>query len=254
MISGTVLATLFAVALAAGFIDTVAGGGGLLTIPALLLAQVPPVQALATNKLQGSFGTCTAATIMVRRRLVRLPEIGLMCLWVLIGSAAGTFFVQFVDARTLDVAVPVVLGGIALYFLLAPQTGEVQSVPRIGRLPFDGLVAPGIGFYDGVFGPGTGSFFTLAGVSLRGMTLVTATAQAKVLNFVTNAASLAIFIAGGQVQWAIGAVMITGQVLGATAGSMAVVKGGARLIRPMVVTVCLLMLAHYFWREGLLPF
>lgn len=242
---------LFAAATVAGFVDTVAGGGGLITLPVLLLAQLPPVHALATNKLQGSFGTFTASYAMLRRRLVRWAEVRWPFAAALAGAAAGTFAVQHVHAGALDVIIPVVLVGIGLYFLLAPGAGDVERRPRLGAGAYRNGVVPAIGFYDGFFGPGTGSFFSLAGVSLRGQSLVTATANAKLLNFASNAASLAVFVVGGKVVWMAGAVMIVGQVIGAWLGSHAVVRGGARLIRPLIVVMCTAMVLRYAWQKGL---
>lgn len=254
ILSPETLAMLFVAATVAGFVDTIAGGGGLITIPMLLLAQVPPLHALATNKLQGSFGSLTAASMMVRRGLVRLSDMRVLFLCSLAGAALGAFAVQFVHTDTLDVVIPVVLTCIALYFLLAPNAGVLDSRPRIKPGTYQSMVVPGIGFYDGMFGPGTGSFFSLAGVSLRGQNLVTATAHAKVLNFASNVASLMVFIVGGKVLWTIGAAMIAGQVIGAWFGAHAVVRGGTRLIRPVIVTVCFVMLGRYLWQKGLLPF
>lgn len=254
VLSPEVLAMLFGAAAIAGFVDAIAGGGGLITIPVLLLAQVPPLQALATNKLQASSGSLTASLMVIRRGLVRLPEVRPLFIASLIGSGIGAIAVQFMQAQTLDVVIPVVLVGIALYFVLAPGAGAVERHPRIGSTVYRSTVVPGIGFYDGMFGPGTGSFFSLAGVALRGQNLITATANAKVLNFASNIASLAIFIIGGKVVWAAGAAMICGQVLGAWGGSHAMVRGGTRLIRPMIVTVCFVMLGRYLWQKGLLGF
>jgi uncharacterized membrane protein YfcA len=254
VLSPEILAVLFSAALVAGFVDTLAGGGGLITIPVLLLAQVPPLHALATNKLQGSFGSFTASLMVLRRRLVRWSEMRILFVCSLIGAAIGAYAVQFVDAQTLDIVIPVVLVGIALYFVLAPNAGAIEKKPRVNEAAYRGAVVPGIGFYDGMFGPGTGSFFSLAGVALRGHTLLTATAQAKVLNFASNIASLAVFIAGGKVLWVAGAAMVAGQVIGAWGGSHAMVRGGTRLIRPMIVTVCVVMLGRYAWQKGLLAF
>lgn len=245
---------LFAAAAVAGFVDAIAGGGGLITIPVLLLAQIPPLQALATNKLQASSGSLTASLMVIRRRLVKWSEMRVLFVCSLIGSALGAFAVQFVSTQTLDIVIPVVLVVIGLYFLLAPNAGAVEQKPRLSRKAYRSTVVPGIGFYDGMFGPGTGSFFSLAGVSLRGYNLVTATAQAKVLNFASNLASLVVFIAGGKVVWAAGGAMIAGQVLGAWGGSHAMVRGGTKLIRPMIVTVCVVMLGRYLWQKGLISF
>lgn len=251
LLSPEILAGLFAAAAIAGFVDAIAGGGGLITIPVLLLAQVPPLHALATNKLQGSFGSLTASLMVLRRGLVSWADMRTLFTCSLIGAAIGAYAVQFVRTQTLDIVIPMVLVGIALYFLLAPNAGALERKPRVNRTAYQGMVVPGIGFYDGMFGPGTGSFFSLAGVALRGQNLITATAQAKVLNFASNIASLAVFIAGGKVWWAAGAAMICGQVLGAWGGSHAMVRGGTRLIRPMIVTVCAVMLGRYLWQKGL---
>ncbi len=252
VLSPEILAMLFSAAMVAGFVDAIAGGGGLITIPVLLLAQVPPLHAIATNKLQGSCGSLTASLMVLRRRLVHWSEVRALFVSSLIGAAVGACAVQYVRAQTLDIVIPVVVVGIALYFLLAPNAGTIDSRPRLSRAAYRGVVVPGIGFYDGMFGPGTGSFFSLAGVALRGQNLIAATAHAKVLNFASNIASLAVFIAGGKVLWTAGAAMVAGQVIGAWGGSHAMVRGGTRLIRPMIVTVCVVMLGRYLWQKGLL--
>jgi hypothetical protein len=253
-LSGDMLAILFFVALTAGFIDAMAGGGGLITIPALMLMQLPPILALGTNKLQGCSGSFTATIAMVRNRQITLAEMRLPFLTAFVGAGIGTFAVQHIDAKALDSLIPFILVGIGLYFLLSPTAGQVDSKPRLGTGLYRFLVIPVIGFYDGFFGPGTGSFFSLVGVSLRGQNLISATAAAKVLNFATNVASLAMFVIGGKVIWLIGLVMVCGQVIGSYAGAHAAIKGGARLIRPVIVLVCFGMVCRYFWQKGMLPF
>lgn len=254
VLSPEILAVLFVAATLAGFVDAIAGGGGLITIPVLLLAQVPPLHTLATNKLQGSFGSLTATLMMLRKGLIQFANVRLLFICSLIGAALGAFAVQFVSTKTLDVVIPAVLVAIALYFLLAPNAGAIDSKPRMTDGTYRGTVVPAIGFYDGMFGPGTGSFFSMAGVALRGQNLVTATANAKALNFASNLGSLLVFIFGGKVVWIAGAVMIAGQIVGAWGGSHAMVRGGTKLIRPMIVTVCVVMLGRYLWQKGLLPF
>jgi len=253
-LSPEVLAMLFAAAAIAGFVDAIAGGGGLITIPVLLLAGLPPLHALATNKLQASSGSGTASLMVIRRGLVHLGDVRPLFLASLVGSAIGTVAVQFIRADALDIIIPVVLVSIATYFLLAPNAGHIEKKPRLNQALYRGTVVPGIGFYDGMFGPGTGSFFSLAGVALRGQNLITATANAKVLNFASNIASLTVFVFGGKVVWIAGAAMIAGQVIGAWGGSHAMVRGGTKLIRPMIVTVCVVMLGRYLWQKGLLAF
>ncbi|MBO1504066.1 sulfite exporter TauE/SafE family protein [Serratia proteamaculans] len=235
------LGVLFVVALLAGFIDSIAGGGGLLTVPALLAVGVPPAQALATNKLQSVGGSFSASLYFIRRRAVDLKDQKLTILLALIGSVAGTILVQHMRADLLRQMLPLLVIGIGLYFLLTPRLGESDRQRRLSALPF-GLVAGGcVGFYDGFFGPGAGSFYALAYVTLCGFNLAKSTAHAKVLNFTSNFGSLVLFIIGGKVVWSIGLVMLVGQVLGARLGAHMVMTRGQRLIRPMIVIVSLVM-------------
>ena len=246
-LSNEVLLLLLLAAFVAGFIDTLAGGGGLITIPALLLAGVAPLEALATNKLQSVFGVLTASLTLLRRRLLIWSEMRGLFLAALIGSALGAASVQFVNPAALDFVIPLVLAGIAVYYLLAPKAGDLETQPRLHEKSFRLLVVPVIGFYDGMFGPGTGSFFSTAGVALRGLDLIKATIRAKILNLATNLAAVLVFAAGGHMLWKVGAVMLVGQMAGAWLGTHAVIRGGSRLIRPLLVTVCLVMLARYFF-------
>ncbi|MHB8884144.1 MAG: TSUP family transporter [Methylovirgula sp.] len=235
----------------AGFVDTIAGGGGLITLPLLLLSGLPPIAALATNKLQGSFGTLVATLTLLARRQIVLAEIGPGFAMAFCGGLIGALAVRWTHPKALDVLIPIVLGAIALYFLFAPKAGEIAGKARLAPALYRRLVVPAIGFYDGFFGPGTGSFFALAGVALRGETLLRATAFAKVLNFGSNLAAFLIFLLAGKVVWLAGAAMVCGQILGAYAGAHAVIRGGARLIRPLIVVICFAMLARYAWQKGL---
>jgi len=240
-LSWELLTFLFFIGIVAGFIDTIAGGGGLIALPALLLANVPPLQALATNKLQGTFGTLTASTIMLSKKMVTWPTIRIAFFMSLAGSVLGTLLVHLVDAELLMLLIPVVLMSIALYFGLSKDAGARERSPRISEKKYQGLFVPLIGFYDGFFGPGTGSLFTLANVALMGRTLIKATANAKCLNFASNIASLCIFIVTGYISWLIGGAMVIGQIIGARLGSHVVLNHGQQWVRPLIVLVCVLM-------------
>lgn len=246
----TLLLMLVGVALMAGAVDAVAGGGGLLTLPALLLAQVPPVNALATNKLQSCFGTFTSAVSMYRGGLAGSVKMTVPFFCALGGSAVGTVMVQFLDASALTLLVPIVLATIALYFIFMPKYTDAEREPKMGTGLYHSVVIPGIGFYDGTIGGGTGSFFTAAGISLRGQRIVPASAQARIMNFGTNIASLVVFAFSGKMLWLVGGAMAVGQVVGAYLGATAVSRGGARLVRPVVVVICLAMLVQYLWQQG----
>jgi len=236
---------LFSVAVIAGFLDTLAGGGGLISLPALILSGIPPLAALGTNKLQGSMGTATATLMMFKKKKVRFEDVKFLMLFAFIGSASGSIAVQFMDTDLLNYIVPSILFIIAIYFLVSPHADEKDKKPKISSRNYKMMVVPAIGWYDGMFGPGTGSFFALAGVSLRGHGLINSTAIAKSLNFSTNFASLLIFLMAGQVVWVVGLLMMTGQFIGAWSGSHFLFKINPRILRFIVVFMCFGMLAKY---------
>lgn len=236
---------LFTVAIVAGFLDTLAGGGGLLTLPALMMSGLPPLAALATNKLQSSMGTATASIMMFRGRRVRWSQVKYLMLSALIGSALGTLIIQFIDAEVLTLIIPIVISCIGIYFLITPVVDEQNKVAKVSERRYKNLVVPIIGCYDGIFGPGTGSFFTLAGRALRAQPFLEATAIAKTLNFSTNFASLIVFLFAGHVVWLAGLVMMVGQFIGAWLGSHCLFKIPVNYLRYLVVFMCFAMLAKY---------
>ncbi|MFK3661205.1 sulfite exporter TauE/SafE family protein [Scandinavium sp. NPDC088450] len=247
MVSPLLLVALFFVALLAGFIDSLAGGGGLLTIPALLAVGMSPANALATNKLQACGGSLSSSLYFVRRGVVNLKEQKLNILMTFIGSMTGALLVQHVKSDVLRQILPLLVIGIGLYFLLMPRLGEEDRQRRLHGLPF-ALIAGGcVGFYDGFFGPGAGSFYALAFVTLAGFNLAKSTAHAKVLNATSNVGGLLLFIIGGEVLWATGFVMMAGQFLGARMGSRLVLSKGQKLIRPMIVIVSAVMSAKLLY-------
>lgn len=240
-----VILMLTAVAAVAGFIDAIAGGGGLLTIPAMLLANIPPVLTLGTNKLQAASGALTASITMIKKGVVSPSKMKLAIAGAFIGSVLGTIAVQMSPPDMLEKLIPFLIAAIGIYTLFAPSLGEVEAEPRVSESTWQRVVAPLIGFYDGYVGPGTGMFFALGNVALRGRQIITATGAAKVLNLSTNIASLIFFIIGGNVLWKVGLAMMVGQTIGAYAGSHMVVKGGSKIIRPVIVLVCLAMVTKY---------
>ncbi len=236
-----ILGILFVVSLLAGFIDSIAGGGGLLAVPALLAVGIPPAQALATNKLQSVGGSFSASLYFIRRGAVNLSEQKLTIALTFVGGVAGAILVQHIRADVLRQVLPILVIGIGLYFLFTPRLGENDRQRRLAAVPFAFIGGGCIGFYDGFFGPGAGSFYALAFVTLCGFNLAKSTAHAKVLNFTSNLGSLLFFILGGKVLWGIGLVMLVGQVLGARLGAQMVLTKGQRMIRPMIVVVSFVM-------------
>lgn len=237
MLDPMVLLALAGVGMLAGFVDAIAGGGGMIALPALLSAGLPPVAALATNKLQGSVGTAMAALTFWRRGFVSLRALLPAMLLTFAGSLSGALVVKQLDVSVLDVAVPVALIGIALYFLFAPNLSDVDKTARLPFQRFVPVLGFAIGFYDGIFGPGTGSFFTIGFVMLFGLGMTRASGNTKVLNLVSNLAALVIFIFSGDVVWPVGIAMAAGQVLGGYIGARTGIRFGAKVIRPLVVLV-----------------
>ena len=232
---------LFVVAIIAGCLDTLAGGGGLLTVPVLLSTGLMPVQALAVNKFQGSFGVMTASFRFWRMGLIDIRAMLLPFVASLIGAGLGTVTVTMVDPEQVKKLVPILLLAVAAYFLLSPKLPVDDRPARLPIWWLAGFFAPLIGFYDGFIGPGTGSFFMLALVALFGHNVRRATANTKALNMASNLASLAVFVAGGHVVWSYAIVMAVGQVLGALIGARLVVGRAVVLIKPLLVIMCVLM-------------
>lgn len=224
---------LIAVAGMAGFIDAMAGGGGLLTLPALLTAGVPPVAALGTNKLQSSFGTAIACFRFWRAGHIHLRSMRATVLMVLAGAAGGAMAVQVIDPSALAAILPVLLVGIAGYFLLSPRMTDDDRERRLGPAGV-GIAAGAIGFYDGFFGPGAGSFYTLVFLTLAGFGLLKATAHTKLVNFTSNVVALGVLAAGGHVLWLTGLAMAAASMTGAHFGAGMAMRFGARLIRPLL--------------------
>ena len=236
-----VLFLLAGVGMLAGFVDAIAGGGGLISLPALLSVGLLPVGALAANKLQSAIGTSIAAVTYWREGLVQLRPLLPAILATYAGSLAGAFIVQRIDTSHLAVAVPIALIAIAGYFLFAPRLTDDDRAARLGFAFYVPVMGAVIGFYDGLFGPGTGSFLTMGFVMLFGLGVTRAAAHTKVLNLVSNLAALTLFIPSGNVVWPAAIAMGVGQVAGGYLGARTGIRFGARLIRPVVVVVSVVL-------------
>lgn len=244
------LSALFAAALVAGFVDAIAGGGGLITVPALLMAGLPPQLALGTNKLQSSCGTAYATWNYARAGLLRVPGLVPGILATLVGAVVGAAVVGRLDRELLRSAMPFLLGSVAAFTWLKPDLGQERRPARLAARPFAVGFGLTLGFYDGFFGPGTGAFWMIACVLLLGADLREATGYTKAMNLTSNLASLAIFLWNGQVSLQAGLAMAAGQVVGAGLGSRLVLRRGVSVVRPVflgVVTLLTLKLAWDAW-------
>ncbi len=233
-----IVSILFLAAFFAGLIDTIAGGGGLLTLPALLSVGMSPIQALSTNKLQSVFGTFTASIYFIRKKLVDIKQMKLMILMAFVGSILGGVALLQIDPSILEKTIPILLIFIGIYFLVTKNVGEVEKHKLMSSSLYAFTFVLAIGFYDGFFGPGTGSFFTICFIYFLGYNISKATIETKVLNFITNFAALLFFLFYGEVVIIVGLLMGIGQVLGAVVGAKLVISKGQKLIRPVVVIVC----------------
>ncbi len=248
------LALLFLVAFIAAFIDAIAGGGGLITIPALLMTGMSPAQALGTNKLQSCGGSFSASVYFLRQRAICLSDFLWIFVMIFIGSVLGTLLIQHLDASFIKKILPFFILAIGLYFLFTPTLGKTDKPKRVSYPIFALSISPFLGFYDGFFGPGTGSLMSLACITLLGFNLTKATVHAKIMNFTSNIASLMFFVLGSHIIWNVGLVMLSGSLLGANFGAKMAMNKGKWLIRPMVITMSFLMTLKIAYSEGWLYF
>ncbi|OII64777.1 hypothetical protein BJP40_19565 [Streptomyces sp. CC53] len=245
----TVLVLLCLAALVAGWIDAVVGGGGLLLIPALLigLPQVPAAQVLGTNKAVAIVGTTGAAVTYVRRAPVRVARALRIGLAALAGSMGGAFFAAGISSEVLRPVILVVLVGVAAFVLLRPSfgTGEAQAGPvgRARAVTAVVLVGGGIGFYDGLFCPGTGTFLVLSLTAVLHLDLVTASATAKIVNVCTNVGALAMFAYQGNVLWQLAALMAAFNLVGGMLGARMALSKGAEFVRGVLLVVVFSLVA-----------
>ena len=247
-LGGQGYALLAAAGMAAGFIDAIAGGGGLITVPSLLAAGIPPVAALATNKMQSLLSVATACSRFARTGMIDFRGYGWTAALVFLAAGGGALAVQSVPNAVLGRIVPVLILGVVAYVLLSARMTDADSHRRLGRWCY-APVAGAIGFYDGFFGPGAGSFYATSLVALRGKGLTRAAANTKFFNFMSNFASVILFAAGGHVLWLVALVMAAGAIMGAWIGSHVAIRFGARVIRPLLVTVSLILTGKLIWEN-----
>jgi len=218
----------------------------------LLNLGIAPQHALGTSKLQATFGSGSAAWHFARAGVVDLQDCKRGFVLTFVGAAAGTLAVQQLDPSFLKRAIPVLLVAVAAYSLLRPQLGAADIHPRMARGGFDVIFGLSLGFYDGFFGPGTGTFWAMAFMLGVGFNMTKGTGYTKVMNFASNVSSLALFLMAGQVYFTAGLVMGFGQLLGARVGSKMVVKRGTKFIRPVFISMVLVLTAKLlheaYWR------
>lgn len=250
-ISLTTLVVLCLAAAAAGWIDAVVGGGGLLLLPALLLGlpHLPAAQILGTNKAVAIVGTSGAAVTYARKAPVKVGTAVRIGLAALAGSMTGAFFAAGISSEVLRPVIMVVLLAVAAFVMLRPQFGrsaEDGTAPRVTRartVTAIVLVGGGIGLYDGLFGPGTGTFLVLALTAVLHLDLVTASATAKIVNVCTNGGALAMFAYQGNVMWQLAALMAVFNLAGGLFGARMALRRGSEFVRGVLLVVVFSLVA-----------
>lgn len=248
-ITALLIITLTVVGFCAGFVDSIAGGGGLISMPALLAAGVPPHLALGTNKLQSAMGTTFAAANYARRGLVTREGLVLGVGITAPAAFVGAYAITRMSGDLLVRVIPWLLGAIFLYVLVSPRVGDERRHARLGPAVFHVAAGLVLGFYDGFFGPGTGSFWTMGYVALLGFSLPHATGHTKVMNLTSNLASLGWFLAHGDVLWLPGVLMGAANIAGALTGSTLAIRRGAGFIRWVFLLVVGATIARLVWRS-----
>jgi uncharacterized membrane protein YfcA len=230
----------------AGFIDAIVGGGGLVLVPAMfsVYPKAPPATLFGTNKCGAIWGTGWATVQYARRVSLNWRGLAPAVATALAGSFAGAWCVTQVDPTGLRKALPFVLAGVLAYTLWRKDLGK-HHAPRFAgghEAAIAGLIGGGVGFYDGFFGPGTGSFFVFLFVRLLGYDFLHASASAKLLNTATNLAALTLFAVKGQIWWQVGAVLAVTNVAGSLLGTRLALQRGAGFVRAVFIVVVLALI------------
>lgn len=230
----------------AGFVDSIVGGGGLVQIPALfsMLPGTAPATLLGTNKLAGIWGTAVAARNYMRKSAVRWGLLAPAALMAFLFSGGGAYLVSQVSAADLKKALPLILIAVAVYTFKKKDFGSQDKPVYSGRkeVLLAMLVAALIGFYDGFFGPGTGSFFMFLFVRVFGYDFLRASTVAKVLNVATNASALVWFGYSGHVIWLLGGWMALCQIGGSLWGSQLAIRNGSGFVRKVFLVVVVILI------------
>ncbi|OUS25696.1 hypothetical protein A9Q98_12005 [Thalassotalea sp. 42_200_T64] len=247
------LITLSLVGFIAGFIDAIAGGGGLLTVPVLLTSGLPPHIALGTNKLAACFGSLTASLTFYRKKLFN-PMFWIFAAFATaIGATVGTIIVNLISAEMLNKALPVVILCCALYaFFCKNVFNDSSALPEQSfalkiKQSLQGFL---LGFYDGAAGPGTGTFWVVSSLALYKMNILLSSGLSRSMNFISNFVSFVIFAYFGQVNIMIGLAMGLFMLLGSWIGAHSAIRYGNKFIRPIFIIVVMLMaikLAYLAW-------
>lgn len=238
------VAILFLFGFLAAFIDSVVGGGGLISLPALMFTGLTPSAAVATNKLAGTMGSLTSTITFYRSGKIDLNSVLKFFPLVFIGSMIGAWVVHLMNPELLKPLMLIMLAAVAIYTIFKKDWGSISTVKKLSKVKFGIflIVITLIGFYDGFLGPGTGSFLIFAFL-IVGYDFLKAAGNAKLLNFGSNIGALLMFLFLGQINFAYGLIMGVAQIFGAICGSKYAIKRGSSYVRGLFITVTVLLLA-----------
>ncbi len=232
----------------AGFVDAIAGGGGLISIPALLYTGLPITQVFGTNKFQSSIGTAMAVRNYYKSGLINLNTVWRGLLFGFIGATLGVITINHVSNKFMEYIVPFLMLLVFIFNLFNKQLGIYPGKAKLSTPLFFGLFGFILGFYDAFFGPGTGNFWIIAIVYFLGYTYLNASGYAKVLNLKSNLFSLVGFLIYGKVQFTFGIVMSIGSFAGGWCGARQVILRGSKLVRPVFMVIVLINVIMSFYQ------
>lgn len=247
MLELKVIEILVGVGLVAGYVDSIAGGGGLITLPALLSLGIPPHFALGTNKLAGTFGTLNAARAFIKRKIFNPILWKAAIIATLVGAFVGVLLSHFISVDFLKKFIPIATIIVAIYVgfynphkPLQEKSGA-QFKPTTKLSAVTGII---LGFYDGFLGPGTGSFWASSMMAIYKLDLLTASAVARFMNCLSSMVALITFMILQNVDYAAGIPMAIGVICGAQLGAHSAIRFGARFIKPLFLIVVVLLTGH----------
>lgn len=235
----------------AGFIDSIAGGGGLITIPALLTVGIPPHLAIGTSKFSATFGSAKASHAFIKRKIIKPRLWAHAIIFTALFAVIGVIANHFIPADFLKKFLPFLIIMVAIYVGIYKPDKNREPGQFVNFEPpkfSSGIMGSILGFYDACFGPGTGSFWTCAVMAIYKMDLLTASGVARFMNFISNIAGLCAFILARSVNYKVGVVMGLGLLIGSYFGANSAIRFGAKFIRPIFLIVVISIAGRMLWQ------
>lgn len=234
----------------AAAVDSIAGGGGIISLPAIIAVGIPPQLALGTNKFASSCASFTSTLKFAKSGKIHFPLVKYQIPCTILGASLGVFTALKVDESFLNWFIVIMIFAVAIYTTFKKdfgQTGHFEDLNR-KKIGFGMLFAFGLGFYDGFFGPGTGSFLIFLFISVFGFDFTVAAGNGKILNFVSNVVSLILFAISGKIIYLVAIPMAISMVFGAYVGTHIAIKNGAKVIKPIFITIALLLIVKLVYQ------